>query len=297
MNSAPAVLRVPTIAIESMSPPTELEDDPYPWAISTPEVSPRYWGSTSDVPVQSVPSLDFLRMVCEPCFEQICCIAQQMGVHATVSHEELRSMCDPCFEQVIDSLQQTCMTSTEMLRAMCNPFFEQMIGALQQTLQQNALQQHFNNQQFNNECQSMQNMPYSPNGFWFQPVYYPSKQMSNFDEASTEADDSLAGGDAIVSKSDDSESTSDAERSIMVCRHWKTKGWCRLESKCKFLHPEEKCGISAHSLHAACTAAGSSLVDVSSGELAEMTASAARRKKRKEKNRFTRRQEDDHANA
>jgi len=264
------------------------ENDPYPWAISTPEVSPRYWGALSDVPVQSVPSLDFLRMVCEPCFEQICCIAQQMGVCATVSHEELRTMCEPCFEQVITSLQQTCMTSSEMLQAMCNPFFEEMISALQETLQQNALQQHFNNQ-----CQSMQNVPYSSHGIWFQPVYYPDKQLPNFDEASTDADDSGAGGDAIVSKSDDSESTSDPERSIMVCRHWKSKGWCRLESKCKFLHPEGKCGISANGLHAACT----DLVDANSGDLPEMTVSAARRKKRKEKNRFTRRQEEEHANA
>lgn len=31
----------------------------------------------------------------------------------------------------------------------------------------------------------------------------------------------------------------------MVCRHWKTKGWCRMESNCKFLHPEHKRGIAA----------------------------------------------------
>lgn len=31
----------------------------------------------------------------------------------------------------------------------------------------------------------------------------------------------------------------------MVCRHWKTKGWCRLEAACKFLHPEEQRGSAA----------------------------------------------------
>jgi hypothetical protein len=35
------------------------------------------------------------------------------------------------------------------------------------------------------------------------------------------------------------------EKSQMVCRHWKTKGWCRYESQCKFLHPEYKRGICA----------------------------------------------------
>lgn len=31
-------------------------------------------------------------------------------------------------------------------------------------------------------------------------------------------------------------------KSAMVCRHWKSKGWCRLEDKCKFIHPEHKRG-------------------------------------------------------
>merc|ERR1712224_1173692 len=44
-----------------------------------------------------------------------------------------------------------------------------------------------------------------------------------------------------------SELASDVEKNVMVCRHWKTKGWCRLESNCKFLHPEHKRGVSAPS--------------------------------------------------
>merc|ERR1712216_334611 len=34
-------------------------------------------------------------------------------------------------------------------------------------------------------------------------------------------------------------------KSTMVCRHWKSKGWCRLEHNCKFLHPEHKRGVAA----------------------------------------------------
>lgn len=33
-----------------------------------------------------------------------------------------------------------------------------------------------------------------------------------------------------------------AEKSVMVCRHWKSKGWCKMEEKCKFLHPDHKRG-------------------------------------------------------
>jgi len=35
------------------------------------------------------------------------------------------------------------------------------------------------------------------------------------------------------------------EKSVMVCRHWKAKGFCRLEANCKFLHPEHKRGAVA----------------------------------------------------
>lgn len=35
------------------------------------------------------------------------------------------------------------------------------------------------------------------------------------------------------------------EKSVMVCRHWKSKGWCRMEDKCKFLHPDHKRGSGA----------------------------------------------------
>merc|ERR1712118_308403 len=44
---------------------------------------------------------------------------------------------------------------------------------------------------------------------------------------------------------DDEAGVADSEKSTMVCRHWKSKGWCRLEENCKFLHPENKKGVSA----------------------------------------------------
>jgi len=50
-----------------------------------------------------------------------------------------------------------------------------------------------------------------------------------------------------------------AEKSVMVCRHWKSKGWCRLGNDCKFLHPEHKRGsgiVPRRSVGAGATAAG-----------------------------------------
>jgi len=236
MNSAPAVLRMPRIEIDSIkcepSSEEELPNKSYPWAACTPEPSPRYWGGAPDVPVKPTLSVELLRMVCEPCLEQISCIAQQAQVDANVSPQLLRSMCEPSFEQVISVLQQMTMASNELLRSVCEPFFQQMITALQQTLLQNCSQAHFNDQ-----CQSMHIMGQSANGMCcYQPVFY----THHVDEVSTDADDSPTslfsgpssegeGVDAI-NKAEDSESQSDVERSIMVCRHWKSKGWCRLES-------------------------------------------------------------------
>jgi len=34
-------------------------------------------------------------------------------------------------------------------------------------------------------------------------------------------------------------------KSAVVCRHWKSKGWCRLGDECKFAHPEHKCGAGS----------------------------------------------------
>jgi len=36
-------------------------------------------------------------------------------------------------------------------------------------------------------------------------------------------------------------------KSAVVCRHWKSKGWCRMGTECKFAHPEHKCGAGISS--------------------------------------------------
>lgn len=289
-----------------MSSPREGDNESYPWATSTPEPSPRYWGEAPDTPVKPMLSLELLRMVCEPCFEQICFIAEQSQVEATVSYEVLRSMCEPSFEQVIIALQQMSMASHELLRAVCEPFFEQMISALQQTMQQHSLQEHLSTQ-----CLSMQMMCQPTSDMYFQPAFYPTTQLLGVDEASTDADFSQQsslfsypssegeGADGNASKSEDSESTdNNVDRNIMVCKHWKSKGWCRLESKCKFLHLEHKCGVSApKALSGHRTHGQSSLVGAISADGAASEMSAAQHRKRGDRKRFTRRQEDHIANA
>lgn len=165
--------------------------------------------------------------------------------------------------------------SRELLRAVCEPFFEQMLTALQQALQQTQKRQS------NEEAQTLRAMTQTTKytSLPLQSVVRPSSRTfcpldPMLDEETTEADElgafaSLLSGpssegesiDAVGAKSpenevlapvppspascEDSERTSDPEKTTMVCRHWKSKGWCRLESNCKFLHPEHKRGVGA----------------------------------------------------
>merc|ERR1719443_1394597 len=120
------------------------------------------------------------------------------------------------------------------------------------------------------------------------PMYCTSQPFQMFDEASTEAEESgafsalLSGSSSpsavevgvestFASMLDDSDPASDPEKTVMVCRHWRSKGWCRMEDKCKFLHPENKRGVAAPSD-----------VPLADGEVA---AAVSKRKKRGGKGR------------
>lgn len=128
----------------------------------------------------------------------------------------------------------------ECVRKMCEPFFEHMVTVVQEALEYQVQQPHQ----------------------WTHGAYWPRQPaavapLCRFDDESTEAESpsafpSLFSGtssdadpfDAAERKSEISELVGDADKSIMVCRHWKSKGWCRLGCDCKFLHPESKRGIS-----------------------------------------------------
>jgi len=205
MNSAPAVLRMPKLEMES--------DECYPWAVHTPETSPR-WREVApsmdcvvtEAPAQQVLSPELMRTVCTPYFEQMCC---------SVAMQQMPG-------------KSKEMASHDELRAMCEPYFDQMVNALHQSISQSTSDSHF------------------------QPIFYPMMPYFRMDDQSTDADDSCAftslfSGASSESprslRSEVSATSGEVEKSTMVCRHWKSKGFCRLESKCKFLHPEHKCGI------------------------------------------------------
>lgn len=149
----------------------------------------------------------------------------------------------------------------ELLRAECEPFFEQMITALQQGLQTQVYPG-------NKLAEIVQTMTHATSNS-FQPVLQSkscpfTEGKPVLDDESTEADEPSAFAGLFSGLCSEGESTdgmeprspegehsqdfeqiSEPDKSIMVCRHWKSKGWCRLGSNCKFLHPEHKRGIAA----------------------------------------------------
>jgi len=239
MNSAPAVLRMPKLDMDLDS---EDELECYPWAAHTPETSPR-WREVA-------PSMDH---------------AVKSQPPSQVSPELMRSVCTPYFEEMCCSVSMQQMpakfvASHDELRAMCEPYFDQMVNALHQSISQSTSDSRF------------------------QPVFYHMMPYCRMDDQSTDADEScafsslLSGASSESPRSEDSETSGHVEKSTMVCRHWKSKGFCRLESKCKFLHPEHKCGIDVAGPNG--SAAGGGQLDIT-----------ARPKKRGGRNKSTRGQE------
>jgi len=184
------------------------------------------------------------------------------------SHQMLASMCEPFFEEIVTSLGRLTIMSRESLLATCKPFFEQMVVAFQLLVQQRVEEQW-------SQC-------------GFQPIFYPTTVLTTLmSEASTETNESCAFSSLFSDPSSEGESlempertsdfseTSDSEKSNMVCRHWKSKGWCRYESSCKFLHPEHKRGVSAVKDCGSLDISGMALSDVA----APLMSSQRRRKK------------------
>merc|ERR1719502_1316402 len=64
----------------------------------------------------------------------------------------------------------------------------------------------------------------------------------------------------------------------MVCRHWKSKGWCRLGSSCKFQHPEHKRGVAGPGMRTTL-----SLTEALCNDGREAAVAAAWQKKKKSK--------------
>jgi hypothetical protein len=188
-----------------------------PWAMQTPETSPMLWGRA---PLESY------------------------AVNPTASANK-------------------GIISKELLRSVCEPFFDQMVMAVHHALQ---VQQAADLQ---SQCESarpgssnVQGMPCEEQSTAegsdasdcgaFSAVFTPSTEEGCAKQLQQVAAQGKAAGaensapvELQAVRQAESEDGSDHEKSVMVCRHWKSKGWCRMEGSCKFAHPEHKRGVGS----------------------------------------------------
>jgi len=152
--------------------------------------------------------------------------------------------------------------SKELLRRVCEPFFDQMIIALLSVLQGQNGQNSYAGEQD-------QTAPSQAFGSCFQPSHSSPSLQCVEQMSDEESEPGGFGGGAfssvliapsgtweaapasvpelIATKVSGAAKPKDpnATPTIIVCRHWKSKGWCRMEAGCKFSHPDHKCGVGA----------------------------------------------------
>jgi len=222
---APAASAMSTPNLASVSSPAVFNNGYYPWAVKTPEASPFFCGTAP---------------------------RNEMCVEA------------PTYAQPL--------ISRAFLKSVCEPFFDQMLTAVQEALEQQIMQSQRQAQQQQQQMQAMHHMqnvetmgdvrsPYRCQR-WSPLDPLPDEESTDVDEAGGAFASLLSGptsedeGSDVVAKQaiedemalkshGTDEDLIELEKSTMVCRHWKSKGWCRMEENCKFLHPENKRGVSA----------------------------------------------------
>jgi hypothetical protein len=227
MKSTPAVFCAPTMSALStphIATPAVFKNESYPWAVKTPEASPMCWDK-------------------EP----------SLGSCAEVSSLGMSGAQEPTI-------------SREFLRSVCEPFFEQMLDALQHALEQQQRQRQEEQAHAQGVAQCPSRLPMRHLELSRLPMRHldpmPDEESTDIEEFGAFAS-LLSGPSSEDEKSssalpryseasfapirltkEESDPNSDPEKSAMVCRHWKTKGWCKMGSNCKFQHPEHKRGVA-----------------------------------------------------
>jgi len=187
-----------------------------------------------------------------PRLEHVDGFAEDTPVEPAITREFIRSVCDPFYEQMLTALQQALQdTQKRQMQAVAPPAtsttpksigFPSVMRAAPRTF--SPLDPMLDEE--STEAEELGTVAFSS--------LLSGAQSSASDGESTEATESKSpANDVVVPAPPSLPSCAElvtgkvSEKSVMVCRHWKTKGWCRLDSegKCKFSHPEHKRGVTA----------------------------------------------------
>lgn len=233
MLSAPPVLVEPSAEIVAIDPSPVMHPQSH-WEIQTPESSPLTWGYKASSKTEE----EHLR-----CFEKLCQPMFQQMLTRIASHADILENAQP-------------LASRQLIETLCQPYFDQISGklheaiSLSEVLPTEAPAENARKSSLMRLGRWEEESTDAEEGSAFATLF--SSDGEGYEvECRTEQAMSSGQISQSLSSEEDSESAFDAEKSSMVCRHWKTKGWCRFEGQCKFLHPEHKRGITVKGADAA----------------------------------------------
>jgi hypothetical protein len=190
---------------------------------------------------------------------------QQVGDHFGV----LQNACSPIWDELlarvashVDILEATDpLVRHQLIQILCQPFFENIVERLCREVSDGSLSSkdaHQIQKAVAEEGRPRMSLGQRL-GLWeedstdaendsaFASLFSSDGEDSDVEcrqETELESHASRRTARLMACCEEDSESLQDAEKSQMVCRHWKSKGWCRYGCECKFLHPESKRGVT-----------------------------------------------------
>jgi len=218
-NATSSMTLIGTPAINMPATPAILQGAP-PWAMQTPEASPAIW---ERAPPGNISHEDNTRSA------------------PGLTKELLRRVCEPYFEQMLESLLMTLQ----------NPHVMPAGGPIKETEAFGCLKP-------TPDIDSEDDSPEESGGLGaFSSVFVDRPQARPFclpvsQSGAPNLDMRMRPQSGMTLERGDLEKQVNAalegqekQVTVMVCRHWKSKGWCRLGDECKFAHPEHKCGVGA----------------------------------------------------
>jgi hypothetical protein len=235
MFSAPPVLVEPKVM--NTYEASRIEEANFEWVTQTPEPSPV---CLTRVPVNSVDEhLRSFKYLCSPVWEQM---FTRIATHADIlgaaepsaRHQLIQILCQPFFEQAVETLSEEISSLGAVASAPSQKTANGSCKNDMSTLNLGERLGFVEEDSTDAETDSAFAILFSSDGEDDCDVEQRLEQASKLSQ--------LSGGFVAC---DDSVSPMEEEKSLMVCRHWKSKGWCRYESQCKFLHPSSKRGVSS----------------------------------------------------
>jgi len=276
-----------------------------PWAMETPEPSPMLWDrvppSERHGNGDSELKAKFDAQLCANIARNFVPTAATAGkLGANIAHnlgpaakavdkEFLRTVCEPYFEEMLEAVYQAVLAHDfQMPSGQCS----QSAAASMNQQRQPQYQQREPSTEFGSEGSEV--------GGAFSCIFSaPTGDGSEVSDRggafanvfACPTEEVELHGQELESEVGNGSVRGDKEKNIMVCRHWKGKGFCRMGDECRFLHPKHKRGVgSANALEGGST--NSAIIDTTSDgldqisdELALISPDGKKKSQRRRKNK------------